>query len=219
MVVELIRRYGISYPDFDIVKSPEEAADSAEKIGFPVVLKVVSPDVIHKTESGGVITDLTDKGQVKSAYRSMLKNIEKAVPGAKIEGLMVCKQAPNGLELIAGCLTDPVFGPTIMVGFGGIYTEVYHDVSFRVAPLTEIDAAEMIAELKGYRILKGVRGEKERDIKALTHLLLSLSRMVMENPEIKEIDLNPVRLYSKELLALDARMFTNSQNKIKKTVL
>ena len=212
-VVELISRYGVPYPDFNVVKSLVEAADSAEKIGFPVVMKVVSPDVIHKTEVGGVITDIADRKQVKLQYHNLLKNIAKAVPGAELEGVMVCKQAPEGLDLIAGCLTDPVFGPTVMVGLGGIYTEIFHDVSFRIAPLRRIDAEEMIRELKGYRILKGVRGQRERDIPALINLLLSLSRMVTENPEIKEIDLNPVRLYSEKLLALDARLFTNKDSR------
>jgi len=209
-VVEFIRRYGVPYPDFNVVKSPEEAADSAEKIGFPVVMKVVSSDVIHKTEVGGVITDIADRKQVKLQYCNMLKSIAKTVPGAELEGVMVCKQAPEGLELIAGSLTDPVFGPAVMVGLGGIYTEIFHDVSFRIAPLRRIDAEEMIGELKGYRILKGVRGQKERDIPALINLLLSLSRMLIENTEIREIDLNPVRLYSNDLLVLDARLFTNN---------
>ncbi len=214
-VVELIRQYGISYPDFKLVKSSEEAADTAEKLGFPVVMKVVSAGVIHKTEVGGVITNLADKEQVKRQYDNMLESIEKAAPDAKLEGVMVCKQAPEGLELIAGSLTDPVFGPTIMIGLGGIYTELFNDVSFRIAPLKEIDAEEMIEELKAYRILKGVRGEKEKNIPALINLLLSLSRMVVENPEIKEIDLNPVRIYSEKLLVLDAHLVNGNKMEIK----
>jgi acetyl-CoA synthetase (ADP-forming) len=204
--VQYLKRYNIPYPEHGLARSAEEAVKIAAGTGYPVVLKIVSPDVAHKSDAGGVITGLETPSQVREAYDRILARVLAAVPGASIEGVLVCRQAPQGLEVIVGALEDEVFGPAIMFGLGGIFTEVFQDVSFRIAPLMPFDAAEMIRETKAYPLLRGIRGQTPCDIQALEQLLLAVSRLVMEHREIKELDLNPVRVFKEGLLVLDARM-------------
>jgi acetyltransferase len=204
--VQYLKQYHIPYPEYGLARSAEDAVGIAAGMGYPVVLKIVSPDVSHKSDSGGVMVGLEGAGQVRDAYEQILCRVLKAVPGAFIEGVLVCRQAPEGLEVIVGALEDEVFGPAIMFGLGGVFAEVFQDVSFRIAPLTPFDAAEMIQETKGYSLLKGIRGQPSRDLKALKQLLLTVSRLVMENRGIGELDLNPVRVYREGLMVLDARM-------------
>lgn len=203
---KILSDYQIPYPEHRLARSQAEAVGFAAKIGYPVVLKIVSPQLVHKSEAGGVVTGLTDAAAVSRSYDEMLGRIKASFPQAQIEGVLVCRQAPEGLEAIVGGLQDPVFGPTVMFGLGGIFAEVFKDVTFRVAPLKPIDAEEMIAEIKGYPLLEGVRGQPRRDLEALAGLLLAVSRLLTERPELKELDLNPVRLYPKGLLALDVRI-------------
>lgn len=204
--VQYLKRYNIPYPEHGLARSAEEAVKIAAGTGYPVVLKIISPDVSHKSDSGGVITGLETAGQVREAYDRIHARVMAAVPGASIEGVLVCRQAPQGLEVIVGALEDEVFGPAIMFGLGGIFAEVFQDVSFRIAPLMPFDAAEMIRETKAYPLLRGIRGQTPCDIQALEQLLLAVSRLVMEHREIKELDLNPVRVFKEGLLVLDARM-------------
>jgi acyl-CoA synthetase (NDP forming) len=135
-----------------------------------------------------------------------MDRVQKAVPNPPIEGVLVCQQAPAGLEVIVGAIDDPVFGATIMFGLGGIFAEVFRDVAFRIAPLERIDAEEMIREIRGYPVLTGTRGQSARDIDRLIDLLMAVSRLVTEKPDTKELDLNPVRLFERGLMALDVRM-------------
>jgi acetate---CoA ligase (ADP-forming) len=204
--VELLAKYNIPYPEHGLAISAAEAVELAEKIGYPVVLKLVSPQVLHKSDIGGVAVNLSDAGQVLSSYERLVRNVSAVVEEAEISGILVCKQADQGVEVIAGAVDDPVFGPTIMFGLGGIFTEVLEDVAFRVAPLRLNDAEKMIREIRGYPLLEGARGGKPCALRALVELLLNLSRMIIENPEIKELDLNPVRVYEKDLMALDVKM-------------
>jgi acyl-CoA synthetase (NDP forming) len=204
--ISILEQYAIPYPAYDVAHNPEEAAKIAAKIGFPVVLKIVSPDAVHKSDVGGVMVGLQDAAGVRQGYTGLIEKVRSKVSQAHIEGILVCKQAPAGAEVIIGGLIDPTFGQTIMFGLGGIFTEVLKDVSFRIAPLERRDAEEMIREIQGYPLLSGVRGQAACDLEALVDLLLSVSRMVMEHPEIRELDLNPVRLYEKGLLVLDARI-------------
>jgi len=204
--VSWLEEYGIAYPDHCFVKTMDEAITAAEKIGYPVVLKVVSSQVPHKSDSGGVRVNIKDAEKLQTQFKAIKECVAKAVPDAKIEGMMVCKHAEDGLELIVGGIQDPVFGPTIMVGLGGIFTEVLKDVAFRVAPISPRDASQMIRELKGFDLLTGARGSKKCDIHGLERLLIQVSHMICINPEIQELDLNPVRIYEKGLLALDARI-------------
>ena len=139
-------------------------------------------------------------------FAEMVDRVRKAIPEGEVRGALVCRQADPGIEVIVGALKDPIFGPAIMFGLGGIFTEVLKDVSFRIIPIERIDAEEMIREIKGYPILTGLRGQKPRDLEALADLLLAVSRLVSERPDIEELDLNPVRLYEQGLLVLDARI-------------
>jgi acyl-CoA synthetase (NDP forming) len=204
--VGIFNEYGIPYPVHRFVRSADEAVHAAEEIDFPVVLKIVSPRIIHKSDAGGVVTGLEKAEDVRIAFEHMTARILSEINDNDIRGALVCRQAEPGLEVIVGSLQDPVFGPTLMFGMGGIFTEILNDVSFRIVPVEYIDVEEMITEIKGYPILAGARGEKPRDIKALADILLAVGRLVSERPEVGELDLNPVRLYEKGAMVLDARI-------------
>jgi acyl-CoA synthetase (NDP forming) len=204
--IKLLTQYNIPYPDHAVAQSADEAIEIAERLGYPVVLKIVSLDVLHKSDEGGVITGLGDAEAVRRGFVRVVDNVQARVPGARIEGTLVCSEAPAGLEVIVGALEDATFGPTIMFGLGGIFTEIYKDVSFRVAPLHRWDAEEMVREIKGYPMLAGARGQKPCDVDTLVDLILSVSRLITERDDIKELDINPIRVYDKGLLALDARL-------------
>lgn len=205
-IAQLLAQYGVPYPDHRLAETSQEAVKFAQEIGRPVVLKIVSPDVVHKSDAGGVLVGLATSDQVREGYARLIGQVRANVPHARIKGVLVCKEALPGLEAIVGLVHDPIFGPTVMFGLGGIYTEILQDVTFRIAPLTLSDAEEMIREIRGYPLLNGTRGQNPCDTKALTNLLLSVSQMAMDRGDIQELDLNPVRLYHQGLLALDARM-------------
>jgi acyl-CoA synthetase (NDP forming) len=206
--VKLLEKYDVPYPEHALAHSAEEAIECAGRLGYPVVLKVVSPQVIHKSDVGGVLPGLADALQVHQGFDRIHASVRSHMPEAHIEAVLVCKQAPPGLEVIIGALEDPCFGPTVMFGLGGIFAEVLRDVVFRLAPLRRLDALEMIHEVKGYPLIAGLRGQKPCDEEALVELLLAVSKLVIEHPEIKELDLNPVRLYERSLSVLDARVIT-----------
>jgi acetate---CoA ligase (ADP-forming) subunit beta len=189
-----------------LATSKKEAMEIAAKLGFPVVMKIVSPDVAHKSDAGGVKLSIQNATQAGRAYSEILANIKKHYPKAKITGITVQKMAKQGIEIIIGMTKDAQFGPVIMFGLGGILVEVLKDVSFRIVPMTKRDASEMIAEIKGYPILKGYRGQDPADIPYLEDLIVKVSEFVDKNPEIKELDLNPVFAYKDGALAVDARI-------------
>ena len=198
--------YGIPVTKFKVASNAAEAAAYAEEIGYPVVLKIVSPEIIHKSDAGGVAVNLQTAADVKTAYGKILENVRSYNPQARIVGVLVQEMAPPSTETIVGAIKDPQFGPTVMFGLGGIFVEVLKDVNFRVAPLTLDDAKEMITELKAYPLLKGFRNMPPADIDALVDVLMKTSRLVMENPQIKELDLNPVLVYVKGAKTVDARI-------------
>ena len=204
--VKYLQRYDIPYPPNGLAYSIEEAQTIADRIGYPVVLKVVSKDVLHKSDVGGVAVGLVNAKDVADGFRQIQDRVKTSVAGAHIQGLLVCKQSPEGLEVIIGARRDVDFGPTIMFGIGGTHTEVYKDVTFRIAPIENIDAEEMIREIKGYPLLAGFRGHRGYDVDALAQLLLSVSKLVLERPGIHELDLNPVRIFDQGLMALDVRI-------------
>jgi len=171
-----------------------------------VVIKIVSPDIIHKFDVGGVVLNLKSSEEVKEACNRMLMNVKKHKPDAKIVGILVQEMIPPSTEIIVGATKDPQFGPALMFGLGGIFVEVLKDVSFRIAPITRSDAKEMITEVKGYPVLKGYRGQPPADINAIVEILLNTSRLVMDYPEIKELDLNPILVYEKGAKTVDARI-------------
>ena len=203
---ELLREYGISVPDFKLIKSEDEIVGLAKEINFPIVMKIVSPDIIHKTEAGGVKVGIKDEKEAKAAYQDIIYKVKKYKKEAKISGVIAYSMIPQGTEIIIGMMKDPQFGPVIMFGLGGIFVEILKDISFRILPLEERDAEEMISEIKGYQILKGIRGETPKDVKSIRDVLMKISQLVMDNPEIKEIDLNPVFLFNQGLQVVDARM-------------
>ena len=203
---EMLRNAGIPVVETRLAKTKQAAIDISKEIGFPVVLKIASPDVIHKSDAGGVKTNLANVTQVGKAYNEIMSSVKAKFPGAVIQGVTVQKMARPGTEVIIGMSKDSQFGPVLMFGLGGILVELLQDVSFRIVPLVRRDAAEMIHEIKGYKLLEGFRGQEPADVKALEDLLLKVSEFVEKNPQIKELDLNPVFAYKDGVLAVDARI-------------
>jgi len=203
---ELLKKAGIPVVEAKLAQSKKEAISISKEMGFPVVLKISSPDVIHKSDSGGVELRLANATQVGKAYNEIISSVKQAYPEAQIEGVSVQPMAPSGVEVIVGMSKDPQFGPVLMFGLGGILVEVLKDVSFRIVPVTARDAREMIREIKGYPILEGYRGQKPASIPALEKLIVKVSQFIEKNPQIKELDLNPIFAYPDKAVAVDARI-------------
>ncbi len=200
------KEYGIPITEFRVAKSAEEAAKFSEEIGYPIVLKIVSPEILHKFDVGGVILNLNNREDARNAYNKIVENIKEHKPDAKIDGILVQEMAPSSIEVIVGAIKDSQFGPTLMFGLGGIFVEVMKDVAFRIAPITEEDANEMITEIKAYPILRGYRGQPPADLDTVAKILANTSSLVMNHQEIKELDLNPVIVYEKGAKTVDARI-------------
>jgi acetyl-CoA synthetase (ADP-forming) len=207
---QILENYGISVPEYDIASAKEEALEQSARIGFPVVLKVVSPLIGHKSDAGGVVLDLSSDNEVEEAFQELETRVGAKKPGSDVRGILVAKMMPPGTEVIVGMTRDPQFGPTILFGLGGIFVEVLKDVSYRVAPVSEKEAERMIRDIKGYPLLKGARKTEPVDLKALTDLIVKISRLSIEIPEIEELDLNPVLAYGKGVYAVDARIVLNT---------
>jgi len=203
---EFLKRAGIPVVATKLARSKREALSLSKEMGFPVVLKICSHDVVHKTDSGGVRLGLANAAQVGRAYSEIVSSVRQAYPEARIQGLSVQPMAPPAVEVIVGMSKDPQFGPVLMFGLGGILVEVLKDVSFRIVPVSERDARDMIREIKGYPILKGYRGQKPASIPALEKLIVKVSQFVEKNPQIEELDLNPVFAYPDKAVAIDARI-------------
>jgi acyl-CoA synthetase (NDP forming) len=203
---QLVKQAGISVSDTMLATSTEEAISISKQFGFPVVLKIASPDVVHKSDAGGVKVGLRTSKQVGKAYDDILGAIRQKYPQATIQGVSVQKMARPGVEVIIGMSKDVQFGPVLMFGLGGILVEILKDVSFRIVPLTKRDAGEMIREIKGYPLLQGYRGQEPVDVSNLEELLLKVSDFVEQNPAVKELDLNPIFAYSNGAIAVDARV-------------
>lgn len=198
--------YGIPVTKFEVAKTVDEAVNYADEIGYPVVLKVVSPEIIHKSDIGGVMVNLKTSAEVRGAYRKILENAKTHKPHAKIIGVLVQEMAPESTQIIVGATKDPQFGPALMFGLGGVFVEILNDVTFRIAPLSEREAEEMITEVKAYPILKGYRGQPPADIETIVQILLNTSKLVMDHQEIKELDFNPIMVYEKGAKTVDARI-------------
>jgi acyl-CoA synthetase (NDP forming) len=189
-----------------LAASKKEAIAAAEKLGYPVVMKIVSPQITHKSDIGGVKLRLQNRAQVGSAFDEIMGAVKKKAPKAEVEGVSVQKMAASGLELVIGMTRDPQFGPMLMFGLGGTSVEVLKDVAFRIVPLTKADAGDMIRQIKGYRLLEGFRGQPAVDVASLEELLIKISAFIQENPEIKEMDINPLIAYKNGAVAVDARI-------------
>ncbi len=203
---DLCSYYDLPVTKITVEETEEKIVESAKKIGFPIVLKIVSPQILHKSDAGGVIIDIKNETEVREGYQKIIKNIQTFDPSAEITGILVQEMAPWGTEVIIGSTYDPTFGATLMFGLGGIFVEILKDVSFRLAPINRSDAKEMIQEIKAYKILEGVRGKPPSDINAIVEILLKTSDMIMECPEISELDMNPVLVYEKGAKIVDARI-------------
>lgn len=199
---QVLEKIGIPTSGAALAQSATEAVTLAESMGFPVVLKVLSPEIVHKSDAGGVKLNLANAAAVEKAYQE----IDKTFADKKLVGVAVQKMAPPGLEAIVGISRDPTFGPVLMFGLGGVFVEVLQDVSFRILPVTEEDIVEMIQEIRGYALLQGYRG-KAIDLPALKELLGRVAALAVSRPEISEVDLNPVFLYPTGNIAVDARIF------------
>jgi len=202
----LLGEYGVSLPDAALATTRSEAVEAAERLGYPLAMKIVSPDIIHKSDAGGIKLNLSNAEEVKAASDEIMRNALNVTTRENIVGVLLSPMVPPGQECIIGMIRDAQFGPVIMFGLGGIFVEVLKDVSFRVAPLADEDIDEMIEEIKGYKILTGVRGEPPKDVEAIKRVLAKLSEIVIDNPDIREIDLNPVIVHEKGLSIVDSRV-------------
>jgi len=201
-----IAEQGLPCPRFGLADSGDGAAELAEELGFPVALKVSSPDIVHKSDVGGVRLNLDSPQAVKEAYEEMLAAVRRVRPDARLGEVLVSQMAPPGLEVIVGMNRDPQFGPVVLFGLGGVLVELYRDVSLRIVPLTHDDALSMIREIRGYQLLAGFRGQPAVDEDALADCILAVARMAEAHPEIAEIDLNPVFAYPDGAMVVDARV-------------
>lgn len=204
----ILDAYGINYVPFRIAAEMKEALEIAEDIGYPVAMKIVSPQILHKTDFGGIKLGVESPAQLEDAYEEIINNCRRRMPGARITGVGIQKMAEEGKELIAGMVRDPQFGPMIMVGLGGIYVETFGDVSFRVAPITNLDSERMLKELGAFPLLAGSRGEMPSDTDAVEDTLLRISQLSLENPDLSEMDINPLVVYNSGdgCTCLDVRM-------------
>jgi len=202
----ILKKMGISVVETRLAKSAKEAVSFSQKMGFPVALKINSPDIIHKSDSDGVKLSLNNGTEVKKAYDEILKKVKKQYPEAAVHGVSVQKMVRPGTEVIIGTSKDPQFGPVIMFGLGGIFVELLKDVSFRIIPVRRKDAQEMVQEIKGYPLLRGYRGKEPANIPALVEMILKTSRFIERNSGFRELDLNPIFAYRDNAVAVDARI-------------
>jgi acetyltransferase len=210
--LSLIAETGLSCTAFALADSPSRASEIARQQGFPVVLKVSSPDIVHKSDAGGVQLNLDTPEAVEKAYDELLARVGRAFPEAGIDGVLVSQMAPPGQEVIIGMNRDPQFGPIILFGLGGVLVEIFRDVALRHLPFTREEALGMIQEIKGYPVLAGYRGQPRVDENALADCLMAVAQIAEENPKIVEIDLNPVFAYPQSALVADARIMVREDN-------
>ena len=203
---QICRAYGMPTLDFIVARNASEAVEGAEKVGFPTVLKIMSPDILHKTEARGVQLDLRSREEVQLGYQQIMKNTKAYNDNVRVEGVIVQHMAPKGVEVIVGGVRDSQFGATILFGLGGIFVEVLKDVTFRVAPLDEVDSREMIREIRSYPVLNGVRGLPAADEEVIVKIIQSTSRLMLENSCVGQIDLNPIMVYGAGANIVDARI-------------
>jgi acyl-CoA synthetase (NDP forming) len=203
---QLLEQAGVPVSRARLAKTKDGAVKMANELGYPIVLKIVSPQITHKSDVGGVALGLMSPVEVGEAFERVVANAKKAAPSATVEGVAVQRMEQQGIEVIVGMTKDPQFGPVLMFGLGGIMVEILKDVAFRVVPIDERDARQMIHEIKGYPVLEGFRGHDPADVGKLEELLLKVSAFVEQHPEIAELDLNPVFAYKDGAIAVDARV-------------
>lgn len=200
----LLEKYGINFVKGELVKKESELPKLCKKLGFPLAMKIVSKQILHKTDVGGVILNIENEKQAFQAFNKIKKNVKQKKPKAKIDGIFV-QQFIKGREIIIGGKKDEQFGQTILFGLGGIFVELLKDVSIRICPIERKDAKEMISEIKGYPILKGLRGQKPINFKKLEDTLLKVNKLLLKE-KVNELDINPLIASGKDLVAVDARI-------------
>ncbi|MCH8901983.1 MAG: acetate--CoA ligase family protein [Chloroflexi bacterium] len=203
---QLLAEAGIAVVEARLAKERDEAVALAKEFGYPVALKIVSPQITHKSDVGGVQLNLGTAEEVTAAFDAIVASAKHAAPDAPIEGVSVQRMAEPGIEVIVGMTMDAQFGPVLMFGLGGVLVEVLKDVAFRVVPITARDARQMVRDIQGFPILQGYRGQEPADLEALEALLLKLSAFIEGHAEIAELDLNPVFAYPNSAVAVDARI-------------
>jgi acetyltransferase len=205
---EVMEAYGIPLPKAGLAATADEAVALAESIGYPVVMKIASPDILHKSDIGGIKLNITSASEVRDAFDLLIYRGRRYMPDATIWGCQVQQMVKGGREVIIGVNRDPQFGPLIMFGLGGIYVEALKDVTFRVAPIDRREATEMLGEIRSYRLLRGVRGEKPSDQPAIVDTLLRISQLVTDFPEIVELDINPLMVFEqgRGVMGIDMRL-------------
>jgi len=208
--LDVLKTWEIPVPECVVVKDVEEAVSAAKNIGYPVVLKVISPDILHKTEAGGVKTGLKNEQEIVDSFNEMIFDISERHTTAKIEGFLIEKMVDKGIEVIIGGIRDAQFGPAVMFGVGGVMVELLNDVSFRLAPVTEEECIEMMMEIKSYPLLTGYRGAEPCDMDAITNIIIKVGSIMHEVDGIREMEINPLIAYPKGVMAVDARVILNT---------
>ena len=209
----ILKKYRISVPGYSLATSSAQAVRDAKRLGFPLVMKVVSPQILHKTDVGGVKVGVDNTADVKKTFNDMYGRLSKK-KGVNVKGILLEKMVPKGVELIVGIQNDPQFGPVIMVGLGGVLTEIFKDVAFRMLPITTSDAKSMLNELKGSKILKGFRGSKPIDLNMIAKALVQIGKMGVDNADyINSVDFNPIVVYPKSYNVVDAKIILNKEIK------
>jgi len=207
--MQILKAYEISVPEYCFTNNLESILEGASAIGYPVVLKIVSPDILHKSDADCVKLNLSNSEEVEKAYQDILKNAKKFNPEADIKGVIAYPMVKPGLETIIGVTKDAQFGTAVMFGLGGIFVEVLKDVSFRLVPLSLEDSLAMIKETKGYKLFQGIRGNLPKDVTSLAETIVKISELCFDFPEIDEIDLNPTYVYEQGVMVVDARILVN----------
>ena len=192
--IDILEAYGLPLVGNKEAATKEDAVAAAESMGYPVVMKIVSPDITHKSDAGGIRLNLKSKEEVMAAYDTMMTDVKRNVPDAKIEGVQIQNMLIGGNEIIIGMIRDPTFGPLIMFGLGGIYVEILQDVAFGVAPLNRDEAEKLIRSIKTFKLFEGARGAKPVDINILIDAVMRVSQLVTDFPEIKEFEINPMKI-------------------------
>ncbi|MBI5344379.1 MAG: acetate--CoA ligase family protein [Deltaproteobacteria bacterium] len=202
---EILKYCSVPVPKFQIVKDVSNAVEAAGKIGYPLVLKIVSPDIIHKSDMGGVALGITDARDIELQWSTMILSVADECPTAMIEGFLLEEMVPMGVEVIVGAIKDEQFGTYVMFGTGGVAVELMKDVSFRLGPIGKDEALEMMREVAGFPLLTGFRGSAYKDIEAVADVIVKLSRTVEEIDGLKELEINPLMVYENGVIAVDAR--------------
>ena len=209
---QLLASAGVPVAETQLAITADEAVNAAEEIGYPVVMKIVSPEIAHKSDVGGVVVGVENSDDVRSIFEEINRSVADKAPQAEIDGVAIQAMVPQGTEIIVGSTTDEQFGPVMMFGLGGVFVEILEDVAFRIVPLEPKDASDIVREIKGFPLLDGARGREKADLDSLENLILKVSNLVDENPQIAELDLNPIFAYSDGVVAVDAHVVLDTKS-------